>query len=113
MNLKKIWNNVWFELGVLSAVDLAFLITIIYIYGFFSENRIRWYALALFIIFLGIGILHTYHKKFEKSNLFLSKKGKLMMFVKTCLPYILQTIFFSECSLIIAWILMNLEASPK
>lgn len=107
MNIKKIWNNVWFELGILSLVDLSFLVITIYVYKFFQKT-IRWHALILFIIFLGVGILHTYHKKFEKSNLFLSKRGKIMMFLKTCLPYILQTIFFSECSLLIAWILLNL-----
>ena len=102
--IQNIKNHIWVEIGILSIINVVLLVVIIYVYKFST----RLPALLLFIVFLGIGILHSFSKKFEKSNLFLSKKGKTMMFLKSCLPYVLQTLFFSQCSLLVAWILLNL-----
>lgn len=100
--IKKI--GIWLEIVILTIVNIGLLIAIISVYKFST----RLHALLLFILFLGIGIVYSFLRKFEKSNIFLSKKGKTMMFLKSCLPYMLQTMFFSQCSLLIGWILLNL-----
>ena len=96
--------NVWAEIGTLSVINLILLVLILSVYRLTT----RWPALILFIAFLGVGILHSYNQKFEKANFFLSPKGKVLMFMKSCLPYMLQTVFFAQCSLLIGWILLNI-----
>ncbi|MCK4809488.1 MAG: hypothetical protein KAS99_00940 [Candidatus Omnitrophica bacterium] len=102
MKFKKI-NN-WVEIGILSFVNLILLIAIIVVYNLTSP---LWIFL-LYIVFLNCGIFLSHKQKFEKSNLFLSEKGKRLMFMKSYLPYVLQTMFFSQCSLLVAWILLNM-----
>lgn len=96
--------NVWGELTILSIINIILLCIIIAVYNLTT----RLPALILFIVFLGVGVLHSFKKRFEETNFFLSKKGKFMMFVKSCLPYVLRTMFFVQCSLLVGWILLNI-----
>ena len=102
MKIKKM--GIWFEIGILSIINLILLILIITVY----KAPSGWIALLLFLILIGGGIFNSFQRKFEDSNFFLTEKGKMLMFVKTCLPYMLQTMFFSQLSFLVAWILLNL-----
>lgn len=99
-----IFGNVWVEMGILATVNLFLLGVIIHIYSMTSRLQ----HILGFLTVLTIVIIASYKSKFENLNFDLSKKGKIIIFVRACMPYILQAFFFAQCSLIIAWILINI-----
>ncbi|MCP4652006.1 MAG: hypothetical protein GY858_01300 [Candidatus Omnitrophica bacterium] len=110
MKFKKIFvKNVWFEIIVLSVVNTVLLG--ILIWGYSLSSRLP--AMLVFLLFLFSVIIHSYKHKFESLQFDLSKKGKLMIFMRACLPYILQTLLYTQCALLVAWILFNMSAGGK
>ena len=93
------------EIAMFGIFNIILLVIIVLVY----KLSTRLPALLLFIIFLLGGIFHSYKMRFEESNLFLSEKGRKMMFMKSCIPYVLQTVFFAQLSLLIGWILLHMK----
>jgi len=104
-HIAQFFKKTWMEIITLIVVDLFLLGVLIAVYGISTQPI----ALFLLFLFLMLVIIHSYQKKFESLGLGLPQHGKHLLFIKACLPYILQTIFFAECSMLIGWILLNLK----
>ena len=94
-------NNFWVETAILAAINVGLLGVIIYVYR--MTTRLPYIIGFLFV--LTSAIFFSYKNRFESLNFDLSKKGKIVLFLRACLPYILQALFFAQCALVIAWIL--------
>lgn len=108
MDFKKLFRNVWAEIIALIVVNLALFIFIAISYNL--SGRLP--ALLLFEGFLVAVIIYSYKKRFESFRFDLSKKGKFLIFMRACLPYILTTLFFAQSALLISWILFNMGQHP-
>jgi len=105
MESKKIFfKNVWGEIFILTTANIGLFAFIAY--GYNLSNRLS--SLLVFMAFLVAVIFYSYKRRFESFRFDLSKKGKLLIFVRACMPYILTTLFFAQCALLIAWILFNM-----
>jgi hypothetical protein len=105
MEFKKLlFKNIWIELIILGIANIALFCFIAVGYGL--SNKLP--SLLLFMVFLVGVIFYTYQRRFESFRFDLSKKGKFLIFVRACMPYILTTLFFSQCALLISWILFNM-----
>ena len=105
MEFKKIlFKNIWVEILILAIANIALFCFIAV--GYNLSNRLP--ALLLFMVFLVGVIFYMYKRRFESFRFDLSKKGKLIIFVRACMPYILTTLFFTQCALLISWILFNM-----
>ncbi len=110
MEFKKILlKNVWVEIAILALANIAIFAFILV--GYNLSNRLP--AMLVFWVFLMLIIFASYHKRFESFRFDLSKKGKFIIFVRACMPYMLTTLFFAQCSLLISWILFNMGQTPK
>jgi hypothetical protein len=111
MEFKKLlFKNVWTEIVILVSVNVMLFILIIT--GYNLSDRLP--AMLLFWAFLMAVISYSYKRRFESFRFDLSKKGKLMIFMRACMPYILTTLFFAQCALLISWILFNMGGKlPK
>ena len=105
MEFKKIlFKNIWAEIAILTIANAALLGFLAY--GYYLANKLP--AFLIFMAFLIVVIFYTYKRRFESFRFDLSKKGKLLIFVRACMPYILTTFFFTQCALLISWILFNM-----
>ena len=105
MEFKKIlFKNIWVEIAILTVANIALFGFLAY--GYHLANKLS--AFLIFMAFLVVVIFYTYKRRFESFRFDLSKKGKLVIFVRACMPYILTTFFFTQCALLISWILFNM-----
>jgi hypothetical protein len=105
MEFKKIlFKNIWAELVILALANLILFGFLAY--GYHLANKLP--AFLIFMAFLIVIIFYAYKRRFENFRFDLSKKGKLIIFVRACMPYILTTLFFTQCALLISWILFNM-----
>ena len=105
MEFKKLFfKNVWIEIIILAIANIAIFCFIAV--GYSLANKLS--ALLIFMLFLLAVIFYSYKRRFESFRFDLSKKGKFVIFVRACMPYILTTLFFSQCALLISWILFNM-----
>ncbi len=103
------FNNVWVEITALSIINVILFIIIM---GYRLSNRLP--AVILFWLFLVGVIIHSYKHRFESFRFDLSKKGKNVLFIRACMPYVLTTLLFAQSALLIAWILFNVGGQlPK
>jgi hypothetical protein len=110
MEFKKLIKNVWTEIVALILVNTTLFAFIAFVYSL--SGRLP--ALLGFEAFLVGVIIYSYKKRFESFRFDLSKKGKFLIFMRACLPYILTTLLFAQSALLISWILFNMgHSAPK
>ena len=105
MKFNKMLKGGWPEIIFMGIINAILMTVNILVYRMITTMS----ALLLFFIFLSLVIFYAYKKRFEGLGLDLTKKGSNFLFIKTCMPYMLQTAFFAHCSLLIGWILSNLQ----
>lgn len=105
MKFQKMLKGGWPEIIAFIILNVLMLLINMLVYGLATSPL----TLVLFLLFMGMIIFYSYRKRFEGLGLNLTKKGSSFLFLKTCLPYILQTTLFAQMSLMIGWILMNLK----
>lgn len=105
MKFQKMLKSGWGEIIFLVVINVMLIILNVFAY----QMTTGLWAMLLFFLFLLIIIIYSYRKRFDSLGLNLTQKGTNFLFIKTCLPHILQTTFFAQCSLLIGWILNNLS----
>lgn len=103
--LKVLIKNTWFEIGILAVIDIILFCVLIWVYTMSG----RLLQMLLFFTFLLLVIFQAYKHRFVGLNFNISQKGKTLLFIRACTPYILQSVLFTECALLIAWILFNMR----
>lgn len=110
MQLKKIlFKNVWVEIAFLFLGNIVLFVLVAT--GYNISDRLP--AMLFFFGFLMAVIFYSYKHRFESFRFDLSKKGKMLIFLRACSPYILTTLFFTQCSLLAAWILFNMASKTQ
>lgn len=101
--LKILVKSTWFEIAVLGLVDLILFIITASVYSMSGKLL----PMLGFFFFLVAVIFQSYKQKYLNLNFNLPPKAQVMLFIRACTPYILQAVLFTECALLVAWILFN------
>jgi len=102
-SLKVLVKSTWFEIAAFTVIDIVLFAVLIFVYK--MSHRLT--EMLAFFVFLLVVIINAYKHKFVSLNFNISKKGKIILFLRACSPYILQAILFTECAMLAAWILFN------